>query len=85
MQSGGQGWRVPACNPWFDVVHGVVGHGKNKHDEMIKKMADIDIDINNIYTNEDFDESYYDGWIITGSASSVVDNLDWMQKLKNKI
>ena len=47
--------------------------------------SDIKIHVNHIYKNQDFDESEYDAWIITGSASSVMDNHDWIQILKNKI
>ena len=46
---------------------------------------EIEINVKHIYQNEDFDESYYDGWIITGSAASVIDSYDWIRLLKNKI
>ena len=35
--------------------------------------------------NHDFNESDYDAWIITGSAYSVIDNTQWIIKLKDKI
>ena len=48
-------------------------------------FSDIKIHVNHIYENQDFNKSEYDAWIITGSASSVTDNYDWIQILKNKI
>jgi len=75
---------IISAGPGLEQIRAQYGHATDWFSNLID-YSDIDIDINNIYANEDFDESYYDGWIITGSASSVVDNLDWMQKLKNKI
>tara|TARA_B110000014_G_scaffold263785_1_gene261785 strand:- start:557 stop:1246 length:690 start_codon:yes stop_codon:yes gene_type:complete len=47
--------------------------------------SSIDIDVKSIYCNEDFDQSFYDGWIITGSAASVTDTHQWIELLKDKI
>jgi len=45
----------------------------------------IAISITHVYQNENFDESDYDAWVITGSAASVTENYSWIQLLKNKI
>jgi GMP synthase (glutamine-hydrolysing) len=75
---------IISAGPGIDQIRDQYGHAT----DWISNLAtssNIQIDINNIYANEDFDKSYYDGWIITGSASSVIDNHDWIKLLKNKI
>ena len=75
---------IISAGPGLDQIRFEYGHATDWISNLINS-SNIKIDINNIYDNENFDESYYDAWIITGSASSVVDNLDWMKLLKNKI
>jgi GMP synthase (glutamine-hydrolysing) len=75
---------IISAGPGLDQIRTEYGHATDWISNLINS-SNTKIDINNIYDNEDFDESYYDAWIITGSASSVVDNLDWMKLLKNKI
>ena len=74
---------IISAGPGLDQIRIEYGHATDWISNLINS-SNVKIDINNIYDNEDFDESYYDAWIITGSASSVVDNLDWMKLLKNK-
>tara|TARA_Y100001970_G_scaffold78167_1_gene99494 strand:+ start:12443 stop:13138 length:696 start_codon:yes stop_codon:yes gene_type:complete len=75
---------IISAGPGLDQIRFEYGHATDWISNFINS-SDANIDINNIYDNEDFDESFYDAWIITGSASSVLDNLDWMKLLKNKI
>jgi len=72
------------AGPGIDQIRDQYGHATDWISNLVTS-SNIQIDINNIYANEDFDTSYYDGWIITGSASSVIDNHDWIKLLKNKI
>ena len=64
---------------------------KQKHGHAIDWISsfidssNIEIDVAHIYQNQNFNESDYDAWIITGSASSVIDNYDWIKLLKYKI
>jgi GMP synthase (glutamine-hydrolysing) len=75
---------IISAGPGIDQIRDQYGHATDWISNLVTS-SNIQIDINNIYANEDFDKSYYDGWIITGSASSVIDNHDWIKLLKNKI
>ena len=75
---------IISAGPGIDQIRDQYGHATDWISNLVSS-SNIQIDINNIYANEDFDESSYDGWIITGSASSVIDNHDWIKVLKNKI
>ena len=75
---------IISAGPGIDQIRDQYGHATDWISNLVTS-SNIQIDTNNIYANEDFDKSYYDGWIITGSASSVIDNHDWIKLLKNKI
>lgn len=68
----------------IEQIRDKYGHATDWITNLIN-ISNIQIDISDIYKNDNFDHTYYDGWIITGSASSVIDNLEWMKLLKDKI
>ena len=75
---------IISAGPGLDDVTSACGEASDWFAECIKN-TNITISINNIYKNEDFDESAYDAWIITGSASSVMSKENWINKLEIKI
>ena len=75
---------IISAGPVLAQIKNKYGHATDWISNLVNS-TNIEIDICNIYDNEDFDQSSYDGWIITGSASSVLDNLNWIKKLKDKI
>jgi len=74
---------IISAGPGIEEIRLQYGHAIEWISSFIDSPS-IDINIKNIYCNEDFDQSLYDGWIITGSAASVIDNHQWIQLLKNK-
>ncbi len=75
---------IISAGPGLDEIRGIYGHAIDWISSFIDDTS-LEIHINHIYKNEDFDHSKYDAWIITGSASSVLDNDNWISHLKNKI
>ncbi len=75
---------IISAGPGIDEIRQEHGHAIDWISNLIKSSS-VEIDVNNIYKDEDFDESYYDAWIITGSASSVVDKHSWSKRLEKKI
>jgi len=75
---------IISAGPGINQIRGQYGHATDWISNLVTS-SNIKIDINNIYLNEDFNEFSYDGWIITGSSSSVIDNHNWIKLLKNKI
>ena len=75
---------IISAGPGMDEVRSIYGHAIDWIASFIPNLP-IDITINNIYKNEVFNPSLYDAWIITGSASSVMDNEQWINELKNQI
>ena len=75
---------IISAGPGINEIRQEYGHAIDWISNFIN-LASVDIYVNKIYKDEDFDESYYDAWIITGSASSVVDNHPWSKKLEKKI
>ena len=75
---------IVSAGPGMKEVREKYGHAIDWISSVISS-PNIEIDVTHTYKNEDFDESYYDGWIITGSSSSVRDNQEWITFLKNKI
>ena len=61
---------IISAGPGMEEVRSKHGHAIDWISSIIYS-SDIKIDVKHIYKNEDFDESYYDAWIITGSSSSV--------------
>ena len=74
---------IISAGPGLAEIRANHGHATDWITNLIP--SDIEVNIVNIYENHDFDESYYDAWIITGSAYSVIDNTQWILNLKNKI
>ena len=75
---------IISAGPGLDEIRNIYGHAIDWISSFIND-ASLEIHISHIYKNEDFDHSGYDAWIITGSASSVLDNDNWISNLKNKI
>ena len=75
---------IISAGPGMDEIRNIYGHAIDWISSFIKDSFII-VDIVHIYQNENFDESDYDAWIITGSASSVTDNHSWISLLQNKI
>ena len=75
---------IISAGPGIEEIRLQYGHAIEWISSFIKSPPII-IDIKHIYHGEDFDESDYDAWIITGSAASVEENHDWIRLLKNKI
>ena len=75
---------IISAGPGLGQIRNKYGHATDWISNLINSQ-DTKIDISEIYNNNDFNHAHYDGWIITGSASSVVDNLEWMKLLKDKI
>ena len=74
---------IISAGPGLAEIRANYGHATDWITSLLS--SDIEVDIVNIYENNDFDDSYYDAWIITGSAYSVTDNTQWIINLKNKI
>tara|TARA_A100001011_G_scaffold120380_1_gene127063 strand:- start:2249 stop:2941 length:693 start_codon:yes stop_codon:yes gene_type:complete len=74
---------IISAGPGLSEINQVYGHATDWIANLIP--SDVEVDIVNIYNNDDFDESLYDAWIVTGSAFSVIDNTNWIINLKNKI
>jgi len=75
---------IISAGPGMDEIRNIYGHAIDWISSFLTDSF-LDIDINHIYKNENFDHSKYDAWIITGSASSVMDNNQWISNLKDKI
>ena len=74
---------IISAGPGLEEIRKVHGHATDWITKLIP--SDIQTDVVHSYNNEDFNESEYDAWIITGSAFSVIDNTQWIIKLKEKI
>ena len=61
---------IISAGPGINQIRGQYGHATDWISNLVTS-SNIKIDINNIYLNEDFNEFSYDGWIITGSSSSI--------------
>jgi len=75
---------IISAGPGMDEIRNIYGHAIDWISSFLIHKS-LDISINHIYKNESFDYSDYDAWIITGSASSVTDNNQWILTLKDKI
>jgi len=75
---------IISAGPGLDEIRDIYGHAIDWISSCIDEQS-LEISVNHTYKNEDFDHSKYDAWIITGSASSVLDNDNWISHLKNKI
>ena len=75
---------IISAGPGLDEIRNLYGHSIDWISSFIYDSL-LDISINHIYKDEDFDHYKYDAWIITGSASSVLDNDNWISHLQNKI
>ena len=75
---------IISAGPGMDEIRNIYGHAIDWISSFISDSL-LDITINHIYKNETFNHFQYDAWIITGSASSVTDNHQWMSTLKDKI
>ena len=75
---------IISAGPGMDEIRNIYGHAIDWISSFLNYPF-LDIEINHTYKNEDFDPLKYDAWIITGSASSVMDNNKWITKLKDKI
>ena len=74
---------IISAGPGLAEIRANHGHATDWITSLIPSY--IEVNIVNIYENQDFDESYYDAWIITGSAYSVIDNTQLIINLKDKI
>ena len=75
---------IISAGPGMDEVRNIYGHAIDWISSFLSDPL-LDVTINHIYKNETFDHFQYDAWIITGSASSVTDNHQWISTLKDKI
>ena len=75
---------IISAGPGMDEIRDIYGHAIDWISSFLNGKS-LDISINHIYKNENFNHSEYDAWIITGSASSVLDNNQWISTLKDKI
>ena len=75
---------IISAGPGMDEIRNIYGHAIDWISSFLTDPS-LDITINHIYKNESFDQSEYDAWIITGSASSVLDSEQWILNLKDKI
>ena len=75
---------IISAGPGMDEIRGIYGHAIDWISSFLTDPS-LDITINHIYKNQVFNHSEYDAWIITGSASSVMDNNQWISTLKDKI
>ena len=75
---------IISAGPGIDEIRNIYGHAIDWISSFIQDSSVI-IDVVHIYQNQNFNESDYDAWIITGSASSVTDDHSWITLLKNKI
>ena len=67
---------IISAGPGINEIRNIYGHAIDWISSFLTDSF-LDIDINHIYKNENFDHSKYDAWIITGSASSVGHGLDF--------
>ena len=75
---------IISAGPGIDEIRNRYGHAINWISSFLTDPL-LDISVVDIYKDQDFNHSKYDAWIITGSASSVTDNHQWVAHLKNKI
>ena len=75
---------IISAGPGMDEIRDIYGHAIDWISGFLNDKS-LDISINHIYKNENFNHSEYDAWIITGSAASVLDDDQWIVDLKNKI
>lgn len=75
---------IISAGPGMDEIRDIYGHAIDWISSFLNDKS-LDISINHIYKNENFNHSEYDAWIITGSASSVLDSNQWISTLKDKI
>ena len=75
---------IISAGPGMDEIREIYGHAIDWISSFLIDPS-LHITINHAYKNEIFDYSKYDAWIITGSASSVMDNDQWISNLKNEI
>jgi len=75
---------IISAGPGMNEIRNIYGHAIDWISSFLTDSS-VEISINHIYKNEIFNYSEYDAWIITGSASSVMDNNQWISTLKDKI
>ena len=75
---------IISAGPGIEEIRLEHGHAIEWISSFIDSSS-VSIDVKHVYQDEDFSESNYDAWIITGSAASVTEQLPWIQLLKHKI
>ncbi len=75
---------IISAGPGLDEIKSIYGHAIDWINSIINDNS-VSISTCDIYDNSNFDETFYDAWIITGSAYSVLDSDKWISILKEKI